>query len=86
MLCVYSKIYPSVDHPMNEYLSHIVAARNTRVSAARGESALVIPRCGTSLCSRSFLPAAMPLWILPPSGVFRGDTLSFFKIARTCAH
>ena len=30
------KIYHRVDHPMNEYLKHFVAARNTSASPALG--------------------------------------------------
>ena len=44
---------------MHEYLHHFVATRNTRPSAAVGESALVIPRCKIDQFSRLFLPAAV---------------------------
>ena len=36
------EIYHRVNHPMNEYLRNLVAARNTRASAALGELDLVI--------------------------------------------
>ena len=36
-LCSLYKIYHRVDHPMNEYLYHFIAAHNTRVSAVLGE-------------------------------------------------
>ena len=36
------KIYHRVDHPMNKYLNDLVAARNTRASAALGELTLVM--------------------------------------------
>ena len=43
-LCLLYEIYYRVDHPMNEYLKHFVAVRNTRPSATLDELALVIPR------------------------------------------
>ena len=46
-LCLLYKIYHRVAHSMNEYLSHFVAVRNARASAALGELAVVIPRCRT---------------------------------------
>ena len=60
-LCLLYKIHYTVDHPKHKYLHHFVAARNTRVSAALGKLALVIPRCRTYQFSQSFLPAAVPL-------------------------
>ena len=57
------KIYHTVDHPMNGYLNHFVAARSTRASTALGELALVIPRCRTDQFSRSFVPAAARLTV-----------------------
>ena len=41
------KIHHRVDHSKNEYLTHFVAARNTRASAALGELTLAIPHCRT---------------------------------------
>ena len=35
-LCLLYKIHNREDHHMNEYLNHLVAARNTRASAAAG--------------------------------------------------
>ena len=64
---------------MNEYLNHFVAVPNTGASAALGELDLVIPRCRTDPFSLSFLPAAVRLWNLLPSGVLSGGTLSFFR-------
>ena len=64
---------------MNECLSHFVAARNARASAAFGELALVHPRCRTDQFRRSFLPAAGSLWNLLLSGVFSCDTLISIK-------
>ena len=64
-----------MNHPINEYLKHYVAACNTRASAALGELALVIPRCRTNQFSRSFLPAAVRLWNVLPSGLFSDGTL-----------
>ena len=46
---------------MNEYMNHFVAARNTRVSTALGELALVIPCCRTDQFNRSFLLFAVDL-------------------------
>ena len=43
---------------MKGYLNHFVAARNTRISAAVSEFALVIPCCRIDQFSRSFVPAA----------------------------
>ena len=57
--CVCSEIYHRVDHPMNEYLNHFVAARNTRASAALCELAFVIERNKSDEFSRSFLAAAV---------------------------
>ena len=47
VLCLLYEIYNRVDHSMNKCLKHFVAARNTTVSAALCEMALVIPRCRT---------------------------------------
>ena len=60
-LCLLYKIYHRVDHPINGYLNHFLAARNTRASAALGELPLVVPRCKTDQFSRSFVPAAARL-------------------------
>ena len=49
-----NKIYHRVDHPMNEYLSHFIAARNTTASAALGELASLIPRWRTDQFSGRF--------------------------------
>ena len=70
------EIYRRVVHPMNQYLNHFAAARNTRASTALGELALVIPRCRTDQFSRSFLPAPVRLWSMLPSRLLSGDTLS----------
>ena len=64
-----------------EYLHRFVATRNTRTSAALDELALMMPRCRADQFSRSFLPAAVRLLNLLPSGVFSGGTLSSFKRA-----
>ena len=53
-----------VEDPMNEYLNHFVAPRNTRALAALGELVLVISRCRTDQFSQSFLPAAVRQWNL----------------------
>ena len=37
VLCLLYEIYHRLDHPMNEYLHHFIAARNARVSAVPGE-------------------------------------------------
>ena len=58
-LCLLCDIYNRVNHPMNEYQKHFVAARSTKASTAVGELALVIPRCRTHQFSRSFLPTAV---------------------------
>ena len=75
VLWLIHKIYHRVDYPMSEYLHHFVVTRNTRSSAALGELALVILRCGTDQVGRSFLPADVRLWNLLHSGVFGGGTL-----------
>ena len=67
--------------PMNEYLHHFVATRNTRTSAALVELTLAIPHCRIDQFSRSFLPAALCLWNLLSSGVSSGSTFSSFKSA-----
>ena len=41
-LCLLYEIYHRVDRPMNEYLSHLFAAYDTRALAAVGELALMI--------------------------------------------
>ena len=61
-LCLLYKIYHRVDHPMNEYLKHLVVARSTKAPTTLGELALVTPRCKTDQFSRSFLPAAVRVW------------------------
>ena len=63
------KIHHSVNHPMNEYLHHFVAVRNTRSSVALVELALVIPHCRTDQFSWSFLPAVVRPGNLFPSSV-----------------
>ena len=50
-VCLLCKICHRVDYPMNKYLKHIVAARNTRDSAALAETTLVILRCAELLKS-----------------------------------
>ena len=57
-LCLLYKVYHRVEHPMNEYLKHFVAARNTRASAALDE---VIQGCRTDPFSPSFLPVTVRL-------------------------
>ena len=59
--CVCSIRNITVDHPMNEYLKHFAAARNSRASAALGKVALVIPRCRIDQFSRSLMSAAVRL-------------------------
>ena len=54
-LCFLYTIYQRVYHPMIEYLNHFIEPRNTRVLAAPGELALVIPRCRTDQFCRLFL-------------------------------
>ena len=61
---------------MHKYLHYFVASRNTRTSAALGELASAISRCRIDQINRSFLPAAVRLCNLLPSGVFSGGTLS----------
>ena len=75
------EIYHRPARHFHEYLHYFVAARNTKASAALDEIALLIPRCRTDQFSQSFLPAAVRLWNLLPSGVFSGGTLSYFKSA-----
>ena len=81
VLSLLYKIYHRVDPPMNEYLNHFVAARNTRASAALGDLTFVIPRCRTDQFSWSFLPVVVRLRNSLPSGVFSSGTLSSFKSA-----
>ena len=57
-LCSLYKLYHRVDHPMNEYLYHFVAARNT---SGPGELTLVIPRYRSDQFSQSFLSDAVRL-------------------------
>ena len=66
---------------MHEYFHHFVVACNTRVSAALGELALVIPRCETDQLHRSLLPTPVRLWNLLLSRVLNSGTLSSFKSA-----
>ena len=75
------KFFHIVDRPINEYLHQFVASRNSRSSAALGKLHLVISHCRTDQFSRSFLPAAMPLLNLLPSGVFSGGSWSSFRSA-----
>ena len=75
------KIYHRVDHLMNEYRKHLVAARNTRGSAALGELVFVIPHSRTDQFSCSILRAAVRQWNVLPSGVFSGGTLGSLKSA-----
>ena len=77
--CLLYEIYHRVDNSMNEYLKHLVAARNGRASATLGEFALVISSCRTDQFSWSFRSAAVRLWKLLPLGVFSGGPLSSFK-------
>ena len=42
-LCLLYKIYHRVDYSVNEYVHHLVAARNTRASVALDELGLVVP-------------------------------------------
>ena len=80
VLCLLYKIYPRVDHSMNKYLKHFIAVRNTRASTAQ-QMVLVFPNCRiTDQFSRSFLPAAVRLWNMLPSGVFSGGNLSSSEI------
>ena len=76
-----NKIYLRVDHFMKEYLHYFIAARNTIASAALGELPSLIPGWRTDQFSRSFLPAAVRLWNLLPSGTFSSGTFSSFKSA-----
>ena len=69
------------DHPMNEYLPHFVAARNTKTLASFGELALVIPRSSTDQFSWLFLSDVVRLWKLLPQGMFSGGILSSFQSA-----
>ena len=85
-LCLLYKINHRENHPLNGYLNHFVAARNTKTSTALGVLALVIPRYRTDKFSRSFLPAALRLWNLLQSGMLRAGILSLFKSAVTCAY
>ena len=75
------KIYHRVANPRNEYLNHLATARNARASATLGELTLMFLRCLADQFSQSFLPAAILLWNIQPSGVFSDDTLSSFKSA-----
>ena len=43
----------------------------------------MIPRCRTDKFSRSFLPAALRLWNLLPSGVFSSGTLISSKTSKS---
>ena len=52
LIMVYPMVYHRVEHPMNKYLEHFVAARNARTLAALGEMALVISHCRTNQFSR----------------------------------
>ena len=71
-LCLLYEIYHRAGHSTKDYLNHFFAKRNTRASAALDEL--------TVMNAVSFLPAAAVCpWNLLPSGVFSGDTLSFFK-------
>ena len=64
---------------MIQYLHPFLAARNTRASTPLGKVTLVIPHCRTDQFIWSFLPAAVRLWNLLPSGMLSGGTLSSFK-------
>ena len=81
-LCLLYKIYHRVDHPLNEYLYHFVALRNTKASAVLGELALVSPRCWADQVTRPFLPAAVRLLNLMTSGVFSGVSVEPAAIGR----
>ena len=73
------KSYHRLDYPMNQHLNHFVALCSTRDSAALGELALMISRCRTDQFSQLLLPAAVRLWSLLQSDMFRGGTLTSFK-------
>ena len=83
-LCLLYNIYHRVNHPINDYLNHFVAACNA-LGVSFGdllwELALVIPCCRTEQFSRSFLSAAVLLSNLLLSGVFNGYVLISFKSA-----
>ena len=71
-LCLRYTIYHRADHPMHECIHHVLAARNIRVIAALGELALMSTCSRTDNFSQLFLPVAVRLWNLLPSGVFSG--------------
>ena len=73
------EIYHRVNHPVNGYLNHFVAARNTTASTALGELALVISRCRINQFSLSFLPTSVRLGNLLPLSVSSGGTLSLLR-------
>ena len=60
---------------MIEYLKHLVVTRSTRASAALGGLALVFSRCRIDQFYLLFLPAAVRVWNVLPSGVFSRGTL-----------
>ena len=73
-MCLPYKIYHRVDQPMNKYLKHFVAARNTRASAALDEMNWGILRYRTDQLSLSFLPASVYLWeylVVAPCALLR---------------
>ena len=77
-LCLLYKIYHRVDHPMNDCLNHVDAARNTRASAALEELALVVSRCRTDHISRSVVSACCcASVVISIYCVFSGDTKLF---------
>ena len=78
-LCLLYEIYRRVDHPINGYLNYFVAVLNSRPFSATRQLAFVIPCCRIDHFSWSFLPDAVRLWILLPSGVFSGCTLNFLR-------
>ena len=64
-LCLLHEIHHRADHPLHEYLHHIVAAHITRDSATLCELTLIISCCRTDQFSRSFLPVAVRLKLAP---------------------
>ena len=52
-------IYHRLEHPMNEYLKHLVATRTAGASADLCVLLMVMPSCKTDQLSRYFLPDFM---------------------------
>ena len=59
VLCLLYRMYHRAGHSLLECLHYLLAARNTRASAALGELALVILRGRTDQFRRLFFPAAV---------------------------